>query len=65
MANRKGAKKTEERKAEVPPMPEAEAPAQTAYRLVGCVLLIAVTYVSMNLIVDVTYSLLDPRVRHD
>jgi peptide/nickel transport system permease protein len=31
----------------------------------GCVLLIAVAYVSMNLIVDLTYGALDPRIRHD
>jgi ABC-type dipeptide/oligopeptide/nickel transport system permease component len=31
----------------------------------GCILLIAVTYVSMNLIVDVAYGLLDPRIRYD
>jgi ABC-type dipeptide/oligopeptide/nickel transport system permease component len=29
----------------------------------GCILFIAVTYVAMNLIVDVTYGWLDPRVR--
>jgi ABC-type dipeptide/oligopeptide/nickel transport system permease component len=31
----------------------------------GCILLIAVTYVSMNLIVDLAYGLLDPRIRYD
>lgn len=31
----------------------------------GCVLLIAVTYVTVNVIVDVLYSVLDPRVRYD
>lgn len=30
----------------------------------GCILLIAVTYVSMNLIVDVLYGWLDPRIRY-
>lgn len=30
----------------------------------GCILLIAVTYVAMNLIVDVLYAWLDPRIRH-
>jgi ABC-type dipeptide/oligopeptide/nickel transport system permease component len=29
----------------------------------GCILLIAVTYVAMNLVTDVLYGLLDPRVR--
>jgi peptide/nickel transport system permease protein len=29
----------------------------------GCILFIAVTYVAMNLLVDVTYAWLDPRVR--
>jgi ABC-type dipeptide/oligopeptide/nickel transport system permease component len=29
----------------------------------GCILFIAVTYVAMNLVVDVTYAWLDPRVR--
>lgn len=29
----------------------------------GCILLIAVSYVSMNLLVDVAYGLLDPRIR--
>lgn len=31
----------------------------------GCILLIAVTYVSMNLLTDLLYGLLDPRIRHD
>jgi peptide/nickel transport system permease protein/oligopeptide transport system permease protein len=31
----------------------------------GCILLIAVTYVSMNFVVDLVYGLLDPRIRHD
>ncbi|MEO7192131.1 MAG: nickel ABC transporter permease [Vicinamibacterales bacterium] len=30
----------------------------------GCILLIAVTYVAMNLIVDLLYALLDPRIRY-
>jgi peptide/nickel transport system permease protein len=30
----------------------------------GCVLLIAVTYVTMNLLVDVLYAWLDPRIRY-
>jgi ABC-type dipeptide/oligopeptide/nickel transport system permease component len=30
----------------------------------GCILLIAVTYVSMNLVTDVVYGLLDPRIRY-
>ncbi|MCC6991222.1 MAG: ABC transporter permease [Acidobacteria bacterium] len=30
----------------------------------GCILLISVTYVSMNLIVDVLYAWLDPRIRY-
>jgi ABC-type dipeptide/oligopeptide/nickel transport system permease component len=30
----------------------------------GCILFIAVTYVAMNLIVDVTYAWLDPRIRY-
>lgn len=29
----------------------------------GCILLIAVTYVAMNLVTDVVYGLLDPRIR--
>jgi ABC-type dipeptide/oligopeptide/nickel transport system permease component len=30
----------------------------------GCILLIAVTYVSMNLLVDLVYGFLDPRIRY-
>jgi peptide/nickel transport system permease protein len=30
----------------------------------GCVLLIAITYVSMNLMTDLVYGLLDPRIRY-
>jgi ABC-type dipeptide/oligopeptide/nickel transport system permease component len=29
----------------------------------GCILLISVTYVAMNLLTDVMYGLLDPRIR--
>jgi len=31
----------------------------------GCILLIAVTYVTMNLLTDLTYGWLDPRIRYD
>ncbi len=31
----------------------------------GCILFIAVTYVLMNLVTDLTYGLLDPRIRFD
>jgi ABC-type dipeptide/oligopeptide/nickel transport system permease component len=31
----------------------------------GCVLFIALVYVSMNFLVDMTYGLLDPRIRYD
>ena len=31
----------------------------------GCILLIAVTYVAMNLLTDVAYGLLDPRIRYE
>lgn len=31
----------------------------------GCILLIAVTYVGMNLITDLVYGLLDPRIRYE
>jgi peptide/nickel transport system permease protein len=31
----------------------------------GCILLIAITYVSMNLLVDVLYGFLDPRIRYE
>jgi ABC-type dipeptide/oligopeptide/nickel transport system permease component len=30
----------------------------------GCILFIAVTYVTMNLLVDLTYAWLDPRIRY-
>jgi ABC-type dipeptide/oligopeptide/nickel transport system permease component len=30
----------------------------------GCILLISVTYVTMNLVVDVVYAWLDPRIRY-
>jgi ABC-type dipeptide/oligopeptide/nickel transport system permease component len=30
----------------------------------GCILLIALTYVSMNLLTDLAYGLLDPRIRY-
>ncbi len=30
----------------------------------GCILFISVTYVAMNLLTDLTYSLLDPRIRY-
>jgi ABC-type dipeptide/oligopeptide/nickel transport system permease component len=30
----------------------------------GCILLIAVTYVFVNLFVDLLYGLLDPRIRY-
>jgi peptide/nickel transport system permease protein len=30
----------------------------------GCILLIAVTYVCVNLIVDLLYVVLDPRIRY-
>jgi len=33
--------------------------------LQGCILLIAVTYVAMNLLTDVAYGLLDPRIRYE
>ena len=29
----------------------------------GCILLIAVTYVAVNLLTDVLYGVLDPRIR--
>ena len=36
------------------------------YTLVqGCILLIAVTYVAMNLLTDLAYGLLDPRIRYE
>src|SRR5256712_12147601 len=31
----------------------------------GCVLLIAVTYVGMNLVTDLLYGLVDPRIRYE
>lgn len=31
----------------------------------GCILLIAVTYVSMNLLIDMLYGFLDPRIRYE
>jgi peptide/nickel transport system permease protein len=31
----------------------------------GCILFIAVTYVAMNLLTDLTYGFLDPRIRFD
>lgn len=31
----------------------------------GCILLIAVTYVAMNLLVDLAYGFLDPRIRYE
>jgi len=31
----------------------------------GCILLIAVTYMAMNLLVDLAYGVLDPRIRYD
>jgi peptide/nickel transport system permease protein len=31
----------------------------------GCILLIAITYVTMNLLTDLAYGLLDPRIRYD
>src|SRR6187200_3488857 len=31
----------------------------------GCILLIAVTYVSMNLLTDLLYGFLDPRIRFE
>jgi len=31
----------------------------------GCIMLIALTYVSMNLIIDVLYGFLDPRIRYE
>jgi ABC-type dipeptide/oligopeptide/nickel transport system permease component len=31
----------------------------------GCILLIAVTYVGMNLLTDVLYGFLDPRIRYE
>jgi peptide/nickel transport system permease protein len=31
----------------------------------GCILFISITYVGMNLLTDLTYGLLDPRIRYD
>jgi peptide/nickel transport system permease protein/oligopeptide transport system permease protein len=31
----------------------------------GCILLIAVTYVGVNLLTDVVYGVLDPRIRYE
>jgi ABC-type dipeptide/oligopeptide/nickel transport system permease component len=31
----------------------------------GCILFIAVTYVSVNLLIDLAYGMLDPRIRYD
>jgi peptide/nickel transport system permease protein len=31
----------------------------------GCILFISLTYVAMNLLTDLTYGLLDPRIRYD
>ena len=31
----------------------------------GCILFISVTYVAMNLLTDLTYGFLDPRIRYD
>jgi peptide/nickel transport system permease protein/oligopeptide transport system permease protein len=31
----------------------------------GCILLISITYVAMNLLVDLAYGVLDPRIRYD
>jgi ABC-type dipeptide/oligopeptide/nickel transport system permease component len=31
----------------------------------GCILLIAVTYVAMNLITDLLYGVVDPRIRYE
>jgi ABC-type dipeptide/oligopeptide/nickel transport system permease component len=41
-----------------------EAIAQRDYRIVqGCTLVIAVSYVTVNLLVDLAYGLADPRIR--
>jgi peptide/nickel transport system permease protein len=41
-----------------------EAISERNYRVVqGCTLIIAVTYVAVNLLVDLTYGLVDPRIR--
>ena len=31
----------------------------------GCILLIAVTYVAVNLVADVLYGVVDPRIRYE
>ena len=31
----------------------------------GCILFIAVTYVGMNLLTDLVYGVLDPRIRYE
>jgi len=31
----------------------------------GCILFISLTYVMMNLITDLTYGFLDPRIRYE
>jgi ABC-type dipeptide/oligopeptide/nickel transport system permease component len=31
----------------------------------GCILLIAVTYVAVNLLTDLVYGVLDPRIRYE
>jgi peptide/nickel transport system permease protein len=31
----------------------------------GCILFIATTYVAMNLVTDLVYGVLDPRIRYD
>jgi ABC-type dipeptide/oligopeptide/nickel transport system permease component len=31
----------------------------------GCILLIAVTYVGVNLLTDLVYGVLDPRIRYE
>jgi peptide/nickel transport system permease protein len=31
----------------------------------GCILFISITYVAMNLLIDLTYGLLDPRIRYE
>ena len=31
----------------------------------GCILFISVTYVAMNLLTDLTYGFLDPRIRYE
>ena len=31
----------------------------------GCILLMAITYVAMNLLTDLVYGFLDPRIRYE